>query len=68
MCGIRPANLTLLNFTTTTKRGLRAGAWALNLVTHILWVWAENGPGLNETNQTLHKTSRVFSIHYFRKN
>jgi len=70
MCAVRTANLTFLNFTTTTERGLRVGAWGLGPgpgSTDILRVRAEYGPGSNDTNQTLHKTSRVFSIHSLRK-
>ena len=37
MCGVRTANLTLLNFTTKTERGLRVGAWGLDLVAQIFF-------------------------------
>lgn len=70
MCGVRTTNLTLLNFTTTTERCLRSEVRGLGPgpgSTHILRVKIEYGPGSSDTNQTLHKTSCVFSINYLRK-
>ena len=67
MCGVRSARLTLLNFTTTTERGLlepRSGPGS----TDILRVTAEFGPGSNDTNKTLYKTFPVFSVQSFSKN